>query len=96
MIKGYTSALLQAGFPQLRSLLCIGGIDMRQQMDEVRGGVHMIVATPGRLKDLLAKKRLTLDICSYLCLDEADRMVDLGEAPGFWLVKLYWVCNLVR
>lgn len=38
----------------------------------------MVVATPGRLKDLLAKRRMTLDICRYLCLDEADRMVDLG------------------
>jgi ATP-dependent RNA helicase DDX41 len=47
-------------------------------MDLVRQGVHIAVATPGRLKDLLAKKRLNLDTCSYLCLDEADRMVDLG------------------
>jgi ATP-dependent RNA helicase DDX41 len=37
-----------------------------------------MVATPGRLKDLLAKKRMTLDVCKYLCFDEADRMVDLG------------------
>jgi hypothetical protein len=36
------------------------------------------VATPGRLKDLLHKKRMTLEQCRYLCLDEADRMVDLG------------------
>lgn len=47
-------------------------------MDLVKQGVHIVVATPGRLKDLLAKKRLNLDTCSYLCLDEADRMVDLG------------------
>ena len=38
----------------------------------------MIVATPGRLKDLLSKKKLRMDLCKYLCLDEADRMVDLG------------------
>ena len=47
-------------------------------MDLVKQGVHIVVATPGRLKDVLAKKRLNLDTCSYLCLDEADRMVDLG------------------
>jgi superfamily II DNA/RNA helicase len=47
-------------------------------MDLIKSGVHIVVATPGRLKDLLHKKRLNLDICSYLCLDEADRMVDLG------------------
>ena len=38
----------------------------------------MVVATPGRLKDLLHKKRMALDVCKYLCLDEADRMVDMG------------------
>ena len=49
-------------------------------MEGIRQGVHVVVATPGRLKDLLSKKRLNLDICKYLCLDEADRMVD---ASGF-------------
>ena len=49
-------------------------------MDGIRQGVHVVVATPGRLKDLLSKKRLNLDICKYQCLDEADRMVD---ASGF-------------
>ena len=48
------------------------------QTDALRRGVHVIVATPGRLKDLLAKKRMKLDVCKYLCLDEADRMVDMG------------------
>lgn len=47
-------------------------------MDAIKSGVHIVVATPGRLKDLLHKKRLNLDTCVYLCLDEADRMVDLG------------------
>ncbi len=41
-------------------------------------GVHIIVATPGRLMDMLDKKLLFLDVCRYLCLDEADRMIDLG------------------
>ena len=48
------------------------------QTDALRLGVHVVVATPGRLKDLLHKKRMTLDVCKYLCLDEADRMVDMG------------------
>ena len=54
------------------------GIFRPAQTDAIRRGVHMMVATPGRLKDLLAKKRMTLDVCKYLCLDEADRMVDMG------------------
>ena len=66
-------------YPALRSLLCVGGVDARSQSDLVRDrGVHVATATPGRLKDLLGRKRLTLDACRYLCLDEADRMVDLG------------------
>jgi hypothetical protein len=78
--------LAEGGFPELRTMLCIGGIDMRTQMDLLKRGVHMVVATPGRLKDLLHKKRMNLDTCRYLCLDEADRMVDLGfeEEVGGW------------
>lgn len=38
----------------------------------------MMVATPGRLMDLLQKKMVSLDICRYLALDEADRMIDMG------------------
>ncbi len=37
-----------------------------------------MVATPGRLIDMLDKKVLNLDICRYLCFDEADRMIDMG------------------
>ena len=59
-------------------MLCIGGVDVRAQGDLLKRGVHIVVATPGRLKDLLHKKRMNLDICRYLALDEADRMVDLG------------------
>jgi ATP-dependent RNA helicase DDX41 len=36
------------------------------------------VATPGRLMDMLDKKLVTLDVCRYLCFDEADRMIDMG------------------
>lgn len=43
-----------------------------------REGVHCIVATPGRLNDLLNQKKLNMDICKYLVLDEGDRMLDLG------------------
>lgn len=38
----------------------------------------MVVATPGRLMDLLNKKKFNLDNCKYLCMDEADRMIDMG------------------
>lgn len=81
IVKAYAEALRagDARAPELRAMLCIGGVDARAQSDQLRGaGVHMAIATPGRLKDLLSRRRMTLDVCRYLCLDEADRMVDLG------------------
>eukprot|EP00939_MAST-03C_sp_MAST-3C-sp1_P003900 g3900.t1 len=65
-------------FPQIRPCLCIGGVPLREQMDIVRQGVHCIIATPGRLNDHLNKSRFNLDACSYICLDEGDRMLDMG------------------
>ncbi|KAM3274148.1 hypothetical protein ACQJBY_043367 [Aegilops geniculata] len=78
VIDMFLAPLRQAEFPEIRPLLCIGGVDMRTQLDVVRKGVHIVVATPGRLKDLLAKKKMNLDNCRYVTLDEADRLVDLG------------------
>jgi ATP-dependent RNA helicase DDX41 len=79
VIESFTTALVKGGMDEMRIMLCIGGVDSREQSDIVRDrGVHMVTATPGRLKDLLHRKRMNLDICKYLCLDEADRMVDLG------------------
>lgn len=74
----FIDQLYKEGFGQLRCLLCMGGIDMREQQDCFNNGLHMVVATPGRLMNMLEKKRFNLDICKYLCLDEADRMIDLG------------------
>jgi ATP-dependent RNA helicase DDX41 len=66
-------------YPQLRTQLLIGGESTRDQVNAIRQtGVHAIVATPGRLRDILKKRFMTLDICRYICLDEADRMLDLG------------------
>ena len=79
VIEGFTVELAKQGMAEMRIMLCIGGIDGREQTDVVRDkGVHMVTATPGRLKDHLHRKRMNLDICKYLVIDEADRMVDLG------------------
>ena len=68
-------AFLEAcGPPELRAMLCIGGVDGREQTAVARErGVHVVVATPGRLKDHLKRGRLNMDICRCLALDEADR-----------------------
>ncbi|XP_020213117.1 DEAD-box ATP-dependent RNA helicase 35 [Cajanus cajan] len=78
VVEQFLIPLKEAGYPELRPLLCIGGVDMRSQLEIVKRGVHIVVATPGRLKDMLAKKKMNLDNCRYLTLDEADRLVDLG------------------
>ena len=66
------------GGVRLRTLLATGGISLKDQLDGIRSGVHIVVATPGRLIDLLKKEKINLDLCRYLALDEADRMIDLG------------------
>jgi len=58
--------LKRDGFPEIRVLLCIGGINMAEQAPVLRRGVHIVVATCGRLKDMLEKKKLNLDICQYV------------------------------
>ncbi|XP_015232265.1 PREDICTED: probable ATP-dependent RNA helicase DDX41 [Cyprinodon variegatus] len=78
IIEYYCKMLEEEGAPQLRTALCIGGMSVKEQMEVVKHGVHMMVATPGRLMDLLQKKMVSLDICRYLALDEADRMIDMG------------------
>ncbi|KAK6017432.1 hypothetical protein OSTOST_17048 [Ostertagia ostertagi] len=45
-------------------------------------GVHVCVTTPGRLPDMLTKKIFNLEVCRYLVLDEADRMLDMGFFEG--------------
>ena len=77
-ILSWTSALSSSGLPQLNTVLCIGGISMSEQSHALSKGIHIVVATPGRLIDMLEKRRFKLDSCKYLCMDEADRMIDLG------------------
>lgn len=78
-IEYFTERLHErGGFPRIRSCLTIGGIPSSEAMDTIRKGVHIVVATPGRLMDMLNKKIIGLDVCRYLCLDEADRMIDMG------------------
>lgn len=58
-------------------MLNIGGQNAREQMEAARNGVHLIVGTPGRIGDNVVKKRFNLDLCQYIVMDEADRLLDL-------------------
>jgi len=70
--------LKQGGLPEIRSVCIIGGVGITEQCNVIKRGVHIAVATPGRLNDMLNKKRLSLTQCNFLTLDEADRLIDLG------------------
>ena len=65
----------------LRSVCIYGGVDMRGQIDELRRGVEIVVATPGRLLDHVQQKTIAFNQVEMLVLDEADRMLDMGFIP---------------
>jgi ATP-dependent RNA helicase RhlE len=65
----------------LRSTVVYGGADMDAQIRELRRGVEVLVATPGRLLDHVQSKTVMLNQVSILTLDEADRMLDMGFLP---------------
>ncbi len=62
----------------LKIITVFGGVSINPQMMNLRGGADIVVATPGRLLDLLEHNALTLGDVSLLVLDEADRLLDLG------------------
>lgn len=70
-----------ARFTNLRIAVVYGGVGYGKQMDALRTGVDVIVATPGRLLDHLQQGTCKLDQIKFLVLDEADRMLDMGFLP---------------
>ncbi|HKV92450.1 MAG TPA: DEAD/DEAH box helicase [Candidatus Angelobacter sp.] len=62
--------------------LLIGGASERSQLQAVRAGAKLIIATPGRLEDLLDRKLIAVDGVKVLVLDEVDRMLDMGFIPA--------------
>ena len=56
-------------------------VRFRPQLREIERGCDILVATPGRLSDLIERARVSLSNCRFLALDEADRMLDMGFEP---------------
>ncbi|CAN6454231.1 unnamed protein product [Victoria cruziana] len=65
----------------VRVVVAYGGAPINQQLRDLEKGVDILVATPGRLVDLLERARVSLQLVRYLALDEADRMLDMGFEP---------------
>ncbi|KAE8733975.1 DEAD-box ATP-dependent RNA helicase 37 [Hibiscus syriacus] len=65
----------------VKVVVAYGGAPINQQLRELERGVDILVATPGRLVDLLERARVSLQSIRYLALDEADRMLDMGFEP---------------
>jgi ATP-dependent RNA helicase DDX3X len=65
----------------VRPVVAYGGAPIRDQIQEVKQGCDILVATPGRLVDLMERGLVSLANIRFLCLDEADRMLDMGFEP---------------
>ena len=67
-----------ARYTSVRHCVIFGGVNQRPQVDALQKGVDLLVATPGRLLDLIGQGYVTLDTIRFFVLDEADRMLDMG------------------
>jgi ATP-dependent RNA helicase RhlE len=65
----------------VRVATVFGGVSERPQIEALRSGVDMVVATPGRLIDLMEQRAANLSMVEFVVLDEADRMLDMGFLP---------------
>jgi ATP-dependent RNA helicase RhlE len=77
----HESVQIYSKYLPLRSTCIYGGVDMDAQIAELRRGIEIVVATPGRLLDHVQQKTIILSQVEFLILDEADRMLDMGFIP---------------
>ena len=78
-----------AKYTNLRTAVVFGGMDMKPQTLELKAGVEVLVATPGRLLDHIEAKSAVLNQVEYVVLDEADRMLDIGFLPDLQRILSY-------
>jgi ATP-dependent RNA helicase RhlE len=77
----FESVRTYSKYVPLRATCIYGGVDMKPQIQDLRTGVEIVVATPGRLLDHVQQKTILLGQVEMLVLDEADRMLDMGFIP---------------
>ena len=79
----------------IRTVVVVGGLSREEQGFRLRMGCEIVIATPGRLIDVLENRYLVLNQCTYIVMDEADRMIDLGfEADVQKILEYMPVTNL--
>src|SRR5665811_39088 len=64
--------------PKIKIVAVYGGASIDTQISKIKRGVHIVVATPGRLNDLMRRKKIDISTVSYVILDEADEMLNMG------------------
>lgn len=79
-LAAQTAAAAHALAPRLETVVAVGGLSINPQMRALRGGAHLVIATPGRLLDLTRRNAVRLADLELLVLDEADRLLDAGFA----------------
>jgi ATP-dependent RNA helicase DDX5/DBP2 len=80
-IEKEVRAFSQTSARQVRSCIVVGGLPMHEQRHDLRSGVEVVVATPGRFNDHLQQHNTSLSRIGFVVLDEADRMLDMGFEP---------------
>ena len=90
-VLSWTAAISKdCKYPPLNTLLCIGSISMGEQSCMLNKGLHIVIATPGRLIDMLEKKQFRFANCKFLCMDEADHMINLGFKDNIRNIKSFF------
>jgi ATP-dependent RNA helicase RhlE len=83
------NVLAYAKHTNLRVACVFGGVDIKPQAAQLKGGVEVLIATPGRLLDHIEGKNCALHQVEYVVLDEADRMLDIGFLPDLQRILSY-------
>jgi len=78
----------------IRPCVVYGGADVGTQMRDLDRGCHILVATPGRLVDMIQRGKIGLECIKFCCLDEADRMLDMGFEPQ--IREIVEKCNMPK
>ncbi|MFL6351493.1 MAG: DEAD/DEAH box helicase [Bryobacteraceae bacterium] len=75
----FAKVAINTGF---RTAVVVGGLSEQTQLNAIKGGAELVIATPGRLEDFLSRRLISLGSVETLVLDEADRMLDMGFLPA--------------